>query len=350
MPTALYLHIGHGKTGSSYLQSALALSRQALDEAGYSYPIDAETARTASQGNITGGNIQGQPGAFARFAASTHVPEDKACLISAESLFYFILKSPDTFFDELAVLRGPDPEAVPVKVLLYLRDPLDHAVSFYQQVVKRGNYTGTLADSLATYNTPGLTLRVLNTLRDGGAEVTIRNYSRHRDRLLGSGEDWLGLPADTLSIPPVEQVNRSPTRAELELQRLVNTSKAKQSWRAVSDPLCNKLPDIRSEQPPLAPGALASFLDAMTEVIGSEDYAAAVPEAERPRIGTPADFEGRFPDPDSLSDYTFSAAQLQVLATAIGAELKRSEQLRDLLNQYREAAAKMGAQAGSTAE
>ena len=84
--------------------------------------------------------------------------------------------------------------------------------------------------------------------------------------------------------------------------------------------------------------------------MGADDYAAAVPEAERPRVGTPQDFDGRFPDPDSLSDYTFSAAQLQVLATAIGAELKRSEQLRDLLNQYREAAAKMGAQAGSTAE
>lgn len=344
MPTALYLHIGHGKTGSSYLQSSLALSLPALEAGGICYPIAPDIARSAAEGNISGGNIQGQPGAFAKLAASGRVAADRPCLISAESLFYYILKHPQRFAEDLATLRGPDsgPDSgpdgrpAPVHVLLYLRDPLDHAVSHYQQVVKRGNYTGTLAENLATYRMPALTLRVLNSLREIGAEVTIRNYSLHRNRLLASMEDWLDLPADTLAPPPVGQVNRSPTRAELELQRLVNLSKAQQSWRVVSDPLCNKLPEIRSEQPPLDPAALAEFLARMDAEMGADDYAAAVPEAERPRVGTPQDFDGRFPDPDSLTDYSFGADQLHVLATAIGAELKRVDHLREQLTMLRE--------------
>ena len=247
------------------------------------------------------------------------------------------MKSPEGFLEDLAALRGPDPDRVPLHVLLYLRDPVDHAVSHYQQSVKRGNYTGTLADSLGLYRLPAQTLRVLEVLRGAGAEVTILNYSRHRARLLPTLENWLGLAPGTLEIPPVAQVNRSPTRAELELQRLVNASEARQSWRVVSDPLCNQLPEIRSEQPALSSGALAAFLDQMAAVIGSDAYAAAVPEAERPRVGTLADYAGRFPDPDAQDEavYSFTAAQLQVLAGAIGAEMKRSDHLRDRLEKAR---------------
>lgn len=335
MPTALYLHIGHGKTGSSYLQSALALSLPALEAAGFCYPIDDDTARSAGEGHISGGNFQARPGAFAALAETGRVAPDKACLISAESLFYHILKTPDTIGEEFARLRGPTPAQVPLHVLLYLRDPLDHAVSTYQQSVKRGGYTGTLSDSLAKYRMPAQTLRVLEILGTTDAQVTIRNYSRHKSRLLGTLEDWLGLAPETLRTPPVGQVNRSPTRAELELQRLLNMSGARQSARVVSDPLCNQLPDIRSEQPPLSSQALTAFLETMQTQIGDPAYAAAVPEAERPQIGAPADFEGRFPDPTELPDYSFSPAQLQVLAEAIGTELTRADQLRARLEKAR---------------
>ena len=38
----IILHIGHGKTGSSYLQSFLALNREKLLDIGIDYPKDDE--------------------------------------------------------------------------------------------------------------------------------------------------------------------------------------------------------------------------------------------------------------------------------------------------------------------
>lgn len=351
MPTSLYLHIGHGKTGSSFLQSALALSLPALDAAGICYPIEADAAQEAAEGQISGGNLSGQPGAFAALAGSGRVAKDRPCLISAESLFQYILKSPDGFAEDLGQLRGS--VTVPLHVLLYLRDPVDHAVSQYQQMVKRGRFTGSLADNLRAYRMPGQVLRVLEALEPLGAQVTIRNYSRHRDGLIGTMETWLNLAPGTLTAPAVGQVNRSLTRAELELQRLVNAAHPAKSWRVVSDPLCNRLPQIRSEQPPLAGEDLATFLNGMQDQMSTDAYMAAVPEAERPRIGTPSDFEGRFPDPDQDQAYTFNGAQLEVLANAIGAELKRVEQQREILGQMRQAlqtaGIALGAQPNATA-
>lgn len=53
--SVLYLHVGHGKTGSSYLQSALALSQDALRDNGIFYSLN-EVGRRAAQGKITSGN------------------------------------------------------------------------------------------------------------------------------------------------------------------------------------------------------------------------------------------------------------------------------------------------------
>lgn len=55
------LHTGHGKTGSSFLQSALALSSDALRDASIAYPIDPEIAARARAGGITAGNFRPAP-------------------------------------------------------------------------------------------------------------------------------------------------------------------------------------------------------------------------------------------------------------------------------------------------
>ncbi|MGV6848834.1 MAG: hypothetical protein ACWA5A_10725 [Marinibacterium sp.] len=319
----LFLHIGHGKTGSSYLQSALALSQQALADHGFDYPLTRGVARRARRGHITGGNFGGPQGIHSRLADQGPFAPGRARLMSSEHLFNYALRRPETFLEDLAALRGDGD----LHVLCLIRDPLDHAVSTYQQSVKRGGFAGPLDEALTRYRLPASVLAVLETLKGAGARLTVRNYSRHRDRLLAVAEDWLALPPGTLAVPPVAQVNRSLTRAELEFQRRINATGTRIASQFVSDPWCNHLPDIRAEDPPLAPAALAAFLDRMRAAIDDPRFAALVPEAERPRVGQPAEYAARFPDPATEMSFTFTADQLDVLAREIGGILKAAEDL-----------------------
>jgi transposase InsO family protein len=52
----IILHIGHGKTGSSYIQSSLALTAGRLREAGIEYP-ELRPFTRAKQGRISSGNL-----------------------------------------------------------------------------------------------------------------------------------------------------------------------------------------------------------------------------------------------------------------------------------------------------
>ena len=54
--TKLFLHIGHGKTGTSAIQSSLAIASERLAALGIEYPIDTKLRDRASQLEITSGN------------------------------------------------------------------------------------------------------------------------------------------------------------------------------------------------------------------------------------------------------------------------------------------------------
>jgi hypothetical protein len=57
----LFLHIGHGKTGTSAIQSSLAIASDELSKKGISYPIQQSLREQASQLEITSGNWQPSP-------------------------------------------------------------------------------------------------------------------------------------------------------------------------------------------------------------------------------------------------------------------------------------------------
>ena len=54
--TKLFLHIGHGKTGTSAIQSSLAIASNDLAEQGINYPIQQSLRDRASRLEITSGN------------------------------------------------------------------------------------------------------------------------------------------------------------------------------------------------------------------------------------------------------------------------------------------------------
>jgi len=309
-PSRVLLHVGHGKTGSSFLQSALANSAQALADNGLAYPM----------GGISSGNMGPSPRPFEGSLIRGWDGPQETLLISSETFFYKMrLKEfPETFKTLL-----PDAE---LHVLLYVRDPLDHAVSKYQQSVKRGGATWDFETSLLRYNTPKIVAQFLTWLPEAlpGVTVTLRNYSRHRDDLLTTFETWAGLPAGTLKAPEAAQVNRSMTNAELVLQRAFNAHLDAKTASVISDRLCERLPDIRSERPPASPEALDAFLTSMDRMIARHGMNEMLPEGEAYRLETLDEAVARF-DSAAPDSYALTQAQFAVLAEALAEYIRPRE-------------------------
>src|SRR5699024_2202324 len=126
---------------------------------------------------------------------------------------------------------------------LFIRDPIEHASSWYQQSIKRAGNTGSIDSWYETeYIDP---IRVGNIIdlvaHEPNIDLTVWNYSKRKHDLLALVAQWLDIPADSLATPPHAVVNRSLTSGELEMQRAINRYLGR-SGRLVSDRLCNRLP------------------------------------------------------------------------------------------------------------
>ncbi len=314
----VFIHVGSSKTGSSYLQAALVAGQEALAARGIDFPLDARTRRRADMGRVVTGNVRPHDpmaATLARYPGSETRPR---LLFSNETLF-LTLTQPDSPI--AASIRAAFPEAR-LEVLCYIRDPLDHAMSAYGQVVKRNGYTRDCATFLRRYDGPERVLRLSEVIDGIGGHLTILNYSRHRDDLLGTLEDWLGVDRGTIPVPERSRINRSLTRSELEIQRAFNRHLGQFSSVVVSEPLCDHLPDLRAEWPSLSRADLAAFLTRMEQVTGDPRLAALIPQAERFRVGTPEEHAARFPDPESQPDYRLTQDQIETLVGSISLAIK----------------------------
>lgn len=239
----LYIHIGHNKTGSSYVQSIFANSVGALQKQGLVYP-NSKNIQKAKQGGITTGNIL----AFSEMLKNNDAVYSKGeygKVFSSELFFKsFIEKefqqSFCTFIEKNSIIS--------VKILLFIRDPVSLACSRYQQLVKGHGLTGSIeAYFEENFNTPKEVNVVLDFFESLPIfQVTVKNYSREKKRLLSVVEEWLEVPSGTLNKPPQGVVNRSLTFGELELQRFINFSLGA-SPNALANHVSNNLPDIRAE-------------------------------------------------------------------------------------------------------
>lgn len=237
--TALYVHIGHGKTGSTYLQNALALGTATLREAGCEYPVmpvlRAKLERNPAR--INSGNGAGLfSGADDRILAD--LPLSEKLILSSETLYPDVLAQ--SFPDAVSRLND---RFGPVRMLLFVRDPVELLVSGWQQAVKRHGGRMGIETFFNRDSYVGELLRVLERLRGvPGIELTVRNYSRVRHNILDEAEAWIGLPAGTLRPPPVAQVNRSLTPGELSVQLFLNRILGKKA-RIFADKMCQHFPE-----------------------------------------------------------------------------------------------------------
>lgn len=309
----LLLHIGHGKTGSSYLQNLFRIHRARLAAEGIAYPPRGESGQE-TETTLTVGNAQRVLESEAELTAALEGYRPGAgqhLLLSSEMLFFDIEAHADLgFLPRTAGDFGFDR----VRVLFFIREPLAHAASEWQQQVKRGLEWRTLEDFYRNFPGPESSERVLDRLEAaGGIEITVRNYSRCSKRLVEVVTDWLGVPAETLPPLPVRRVNRSLTVAELALMREVNRVVGMYT-HFLTRALCERLPEFRADDVRPSVELQQATLDRLWPAMRRVN--ARLPESERYQ----GDLGPACPIPDEA---TFSADQIAAIAEGLGGEIVR---------------------------
>ena len=246
MPT-LYLHIGHWKTGSSWIQSSLQLSHASLKEYGIVYPLGKGVYLDNSDTllDTVGGNANGMFETETEYIAalSANRPTDnRSLLLSSEVIFRIMCKG--DFALERALQHGFDQ----IKVLLFIRDPVSDAASHWQQLVKGNSLNRVSLESyFGVFSTPeGVKAIVDQMNRSEGVALTVLNYSRCKDRLLEAVAAWLDVPTETLVVPAVARVNRSMTPSELLLVQHLERYIPAPIPSHIARDLCTYLPNVKT--------------------------------------------------------------------------------------------------------
>ena len=309
----IILHIGHSKTGSSFIQSSLALSQGTLRTAGIEYPEHLEKSSfvRAKRGGISSGNLDDFNGFVgAVIEAAQRYPHARRLAFSSETLFPAIVKD----VRSLAMLQ----DSFDVTVVLFTREFLGHALSILNQGVKRHAFDIGPQKFLAHYAMPLQVLQALEAIEQAGCRVKILNYSRHADHLLESFSAVIGVASGTLVVPPVARINRSLDTSELYLARRLNAVIGN-TGGLLADPLCEQLPLHPVGVPRIARQDYEAFRERMAPLEAKLNE--LIPHSERYGIEEPIVIDEQ--DPGGQESLTFSAAQIDVLARSLGNEIVR---------------------------
>jgi len=238
----LVLHVGHGKTGTSAIQSALALNKEELLRRGFVYPSHRDEP-AARRGEITSGNGE------LLFDSTFRFDDEVNYIFSSEWFFHHLLE--ENRFSRLVQHRGRK-----IKVVLYTRDVFEFLSSVWIQAVKRSGEVLYLDEFLlkgATSSEDGSPFfiyqkiqRWLDMAEEYNCECIVRNYSRWRANIVEIFfRDAMSLERLDFDIvmPKSRTVNRSLTLVECEFQRLFNKV-IRGSGSFISDVLVNKLPNL----------------------------------------------------------------------------------------------------------
>lgn len=286
------------------MQANLARNSEYLQSQGVYYPVMSESERNPhiSSGNgylLSNGELPAPP-------EGTDI-----YLVSAEQLYRSFVNNATIAGNLMSSAKSLG--AARIEFILYVRDPIDHAESAFQQSIKRGGGTEEPEDFFKRYRTPKLVARFKDTIAAlDNADLHIFNYSRYSRDALNPILKLIGIDtlpvSDTLNV----RINRSLTRDELELQRYLNTHLGREA-AFLSDTFCNTLPNVKSDK--MYPDAAAQmdliaqssqYLDEVDEIL---------PDGEKyDRTTRNAD-----PKPENLA---FSYDQTNAIAEALALQIK----------------------------
>ena len=249
--TKLFLHIGHGKTGTSAVQSSLAIASDNLRRKSINYPIDASLRDRASRLEITSGNWEPRPDinlSDQLLSIGDKNQGDSAIILSSESLFWLI--------PELIKNKCQWENQLDLHIILAVREIEEMLSSEYQQRVKRHGDAMPLEQFIRARH-------FVSSHHEKAAEIiklmslenitnTIINYSQHKKdisqvifKLIGAEDVY---PAEQMS---GAIINRSLSAKELEILITINALYYnKYPWIStkISDALIKKQPKISAQQ------------------------------------------------------------------------------------------------------
>lgn len=233
-----------------------ALNSQRLIELGIIYPED-RSFPLAKAGHITSGNFPGWDVLEEKLESNS--PWEGELLLSSELLF-LDLTEPDqrrkwSLVRDLA-------EKFRLSVLIFVRNPLDQQVSYWQQQVKRHGLTEPLDDWIRKQHLPPIET-FLAYAKQHGARVIVQNYSRQRENLWLDVLSILGVPSPesiAWDKPPATKVNRALSEGELAFQMAANAIPGWKPKRVLADVFCNLAPEVKGAQTALTAEAFAEFV------------------------------------------------------------------------------------------
>ena len=257
----LKLHVGHGKTGSSYLQSWLAANAELLNDWHHVYypthcPLQGLTDQRAGDGRFSMGNgfvlnpvlesgvsIQKKRRWWRRLLRQAGLKEQdlQSLVFSHEP---WAKRLPGNFQQLLELKQDLTWDGIDIWILV--RDPLDHAISVYGQMVKRHGFAGSLDEWLLIYDFPSVLLRFVELVLSHSDCVSLKvdHYGRQRQALLEQMQGWLQVPTTSEWQTSVQAtVNRSLTVDELNLMRCLNERLGSKA-SAVGELLVDKMPNL----------------------------------------------------------------------------------------------------------
>ena len=249
--TKLFLHIGHGKTGTSAIQSALAIASDNLRHKGINYPIHSSLRDRASRLEITSGNWEPKPDASLSdqlLSISGKNQGDSAIILSSESMFWLI--------PELIKNKNQWENELDLHIILAVREIEEMLSSEYQQRVKRHGDAMPLEQFIRARHFVSShhekAAEVIGLMSQENITNTIINYSQHKKdisqvifKLINAEELY---PAEQMS---GAIINRSLSAKELEILITINALYYKKyPWIStkISDTLIKKQPKIAAHQ------------------------------------------------------------------------------------------------------
>ncbi|TNH37805.1 hypothetical protein [Paracoccus haeundaensis] len=237
------IHLGHGKTGTSALQTILAKNHENLKDKGVLYPYH-PSFEQAKKGWVSAGNINTDIEGWAQNLVSEIVEktEYKDYIFSSEVAFWK-MDGAYQFFKEIS-------KYIHCRFIICVREPIEMVSSAYMQAVKRAGYIGSVTEFISKEHHLSQASHVLRALSRNELDVTVINYSSDPSssnfQILDAMEVLQLIDLDLPSAKKI--VNRSLTQSELMAIRFINKFFGPSIGREAADALVNMLPDVKADK------------------------------------------------------------------------------------------------------
>lgn len=302
----LILHVGHAKTGTSFLQSFFAMNRQYLRSLGVYYPTHASDKKS-KLGKTSSGN-----GLLALQRTSFVTDADKI-LLSSEALYSKILL-------DLQLLIELN-EKYKIQVVIYTRDLVEFLVSSWSQNIKRQGATEDLESYIKNKGNRvyANVVKWLELSEQLNFDCIVRNYSRCKNSLV---EDFfqhsigVNLPNDIVENHRGHKVNRSLTKSETDIQRVFNAAFGEQSSRYIADILVDDFPNTKPSEFKLSIDTYKEVVDRYSKIVDLLNQ--KIDSDQAVQIGSIEDWVGVAADTSFLDEHACLA-----LGEAIRQNLKQ---------------------------